>query len=175
MYIIGANPHAGLFTKDQYLAGKIPAPGTRAANSDGEGTKEFIVVKFTAGATHVNGSAVTINGDSVAALTTVPSGSAGGARVGILTFASATATQTVAGTAFAWAQIYGKALARAGTVSAVTALGIAADGALGNAQVAGTAKAYLQGVTAITTQAAAGLLPVLLQYPMIVSNFAPNS
>lgn len=167
MYIIGANPYAGVFTEDQFLSGKIPSPGTRAAITTSEGTKEFIVVKFNASATHISGSLITIDGDNVATLGTAggPALTVGG-RAGVLVFASATATQTVSGTAFAWAQVYGKSKVRAATISSAigTLLQLGADG-VAVVGAAGSASAQLDGITTMASQAAAGLLSVLLQYP----------
>ncbi len=71
------------------------------------------------------------------------------ARVGILTFSSATATQTMAGTAFGWAQIYGTALAWCSASISVAGqqLGIGASGQL-IPQAVASASAMLLGVTA---------------------------
>lgn len=171
MYVIGANPYAGLFDETEYRRGKIPSPGTRAAVTAPDGsTKEFIVVKFNAGATHINGQVITISGDNVAVLGTAGPSPLLGGRVGVLAIASATATQTAAGTAYAWAQIYGKALAL--TTASVTAvnlqLNMAADGML-TQMAAVSASSAVQGITSVATQAASGLLPVLLQYPRFAS------
>lgn len=167
MYSIGAQLYR-VFTKDEYRRGSIPSPGTVASSvgSDG-GSREYISVKLSGGQTLTNGLAFTINGDGVAALGTVAQSLLTGARIGILQLAATAidATATAVGTSFAWCQIYGKTFGAVGTVpTAGSALTLDANGKLLVA-VAGSASAVADGITAIATQAAAGLLPVLLQYP----------
>lgn len=171
MYIIGATTHGGLFTKAQQRQGKCPNPGTRAATIAPDGsTREFISIKLSA-ATWLNGTAVIIDGGAApgSPVTTVsgnPAPTQGG-RVGILCFASATATQTMAGTAFGWAQIYGEALAfvSASVSTPGLALGAGASGQL-IAFATTSASAVLDGITLATaTAAAGGLTKVMLQYP----------
>ena len=160
------------FTADEFAKGKIPIPGTRRQSSDSEGDKEYIVVKFTAGATHINGSAILIDGDAVATL-----GTAGGSaltvtgRAGVLQIAEATtdATSTIAATCFAWAQIYGKARVRWGATNSGSILGnllqFGADGVV-VAGAAGSASAQLNGIQSMTASiSGAGLFPALLTYP----------
>lgn len=160
------------YTADEWVKGKIPSPGTRRTSSDSEGDKEFVVVKFTASATHINGSLITIDGDAVATLGTAggPALAVGG-RAGVLAIASATttSTQTVVGTSYAWAQIYGKGRIRFGATSSGSILGnmlqLGADGVVA-VGAAGSASAQLNGVQCMTASvAAAGLFPALLTYP----------
>lgn len=167
MKSIGAQLYR-VFTKNEYLRGSIPAPGTVASSvgPDG-GSREYISVKLAGGQTLTNGLAFTIDGNGSAVLGTAAQSLLTGARIGILQLAvkAIDATATAVGTSFAWCQIYGKTFGAAVTVStAGSALTLGADGKL-TAAVAGSASAVADGITAITTQAAAGLLPVLLQYP----------
>jgi hypothetical protein len=163
---IGMNPYQGLYTVAQFLQGKIPTPGGCGQVTEAGITKEYISVKLGA-ATWINGMAVTIDGDGAATLGTAQPSLLFGGRVGILVLASATATLTAAATAYAWAQIYGKALAL--TTASVTSVGgvltMGADGRLIGVIAAQSASSQLDGITALATQAASGLLSVLLQYP----------
>jgi hypothetical protein len=161
------------FTKLEAQRGKIPVAGTRRSRVGADGsTKDYIVVKFNATATQINGSMITIDGDAVATLGTAggPALTVGG-RAGILAIASATTTntQTVSGTNFAWAQIYGKTWVRWGATNSGSILGnmlqFGADG-VAVAGAAGSASAQLNGVQSMTASIqAAGLFPVLLTYP----------
>src|SRR5690606_37293639 len=106
----------------------------------------------------INGTVVKIDasggGGASAAFVTAPSSLQNG-RLGVLVFASATLTQTMAGTAFGFAQVYGEAQARVqGTMSvpgvamilaSVAGQLIAATGQLG------TGQADVKGITAIGT------------------------
>jgi hypothetical protein len=172
---IGANIYNNsLFTEAEMLRGKIPAPGTRQKVNVGGQTKEFVTVKLPA-ATYVNGTVITIpfdpSGISATASVPVKTEPTGG-RLGILVIASATATITAAGTAYAWAQIFGPCLARC-SATGVSSVGmnLCPGGALGSLhlQVVGTASQHLQGITAIATSAGAVLLlNVMLNYPVFV-------
>jgi hypothetical protein len=175
MFIIGANPYQGLFTKTQYLRGKGARPGTRASvvGSNGE-TKEFVAIKLSA-ATWVNGIAVIVDGPgavgtAVATASGLPA-AAINARLGILVFGSATATQTMAGTAFGWAQIYGTVLAwlSASVTVAGQQLAVGASGQLIPAVVQVSASGQVMGITAIATISASTptnqMAAVFLTYP----------
>ena len=174
MYHIGANIYnRSIFTKTEMLRGKIPSAGTRhAVNINGQ-TKEFVSVKLGA-ATWVNGSVITIptdvTGTSATASVPVKTEPVGG-RLGILVIASATATVTMSSTAFAWAQIFGQCMARASSTG-VDSVGmlLCPGGALGSLhlQVVGPASQHLNGITAVATGAAVGLLSVMLNYPAFV-------
>jgi hypothetical protein len=175
MFIIGANPYGGLFTKSQFLKGKGCAPGTRASvTSDTDGsTKEFVAIKLSA-ATWINGTAIIIDGAAApGSVVTTVSGNPAAAqqtRVGILVFASATATQTMAGTAFGWAQIYGecKAFVSASVSTPGTQLGAGAAGHLIVAVAQVSASGQLQGITYATATgpgAPPALGKVFLNYP----------
>lgn len=164
------------FTADDFNKGKIPIPGTRRTSVDSEGEKEFVVVKFTATTTFINGTMITIDGDAVGTVGTVggPALAVGG-RAGIVAIASATttATLTVSGTGYVWAQIYGKARVRIGATNSGSILGnllqFGTDG-VALAGAAGSASAQLDGVQSMTASfAAAGLFPALLTYPKFQS------
>lgn len=176
MFVVGMNPYEGLYTKAQRNQGKGAAPGTRASIVAPSGeTKEFVAVKLSA-ATWINGIAVILDGLSasgvgapVATASAQPSPLIN-ARVGIVVFASASATSTQAGTAFGWAQIYGQVLAMCSVGPSAPGLqmGIGASGQLIQ-QVAASASSALQGITSVatasTTTGTAGLLTVMLTYP----------
>jgi hypothetical protein len=174
MYIIGANPYGGLYTKQQFQRGKGAKPGTRASvvGADGQ-TKEFVAIKLSA-ATWLNGTAIIIDGTGApGSVVSTVSGNPAAAiqsRVGILCFASAVATQTMAGTAFGWAQIYGEALAfvSASVSTPGLQLGAGAAGHLIAAVVQVSASGQLQGITYATASgpgAPPALGKVFLQYP----------
>lgn len=177
MYIIGANPYQGLYTKAQFKQGKIATPGTRASvvGSDGQ-TKEFVSVKLSA-ATWVNGIAVIVDGLSASGVGAAVATASGlpvntlNARLGVLVFGSATATQTMAGTAFGWAQIYGTVLAWcSGSVSAPgIQLAVGANGQLIPAVAQVSASNQVVGITAIATISSStptnSMIAVMLTYP----------
>jgi hypothetical protein len=174
MYIIGANPYGGLFTKAQFKQGKGANVGTRASVVGADGsTKEFVAIKLGA-ATWINGTAVIIDGNAapgsaVATASGAPAASIA-ARLGILVFASATATQTMAGTAFGWAQIYGEcfALVSASVSTPGIQLAIGAAGNLIAAVAQASASAATWGIvlaTATGLGAVPALSKVFLTYP----------
>lgn len=173
MFIIGMRPYAGLFTKQQFQRGAIPNPGTRGSVTDPNtgATKEFISVKLGA-ATWLNGIAVILDGGAApgSAVTTASGAPASSRqdRLGILAFASATATQTMAGTAYGWAQIYGEVAAyvSASVSSPGIQLAIGASGQLIAAVAQTSASAQTLGISLATaTAAAGGLSKVFLTYP----------
>ncbi len=176
MYIIGANPYQGLFTKEQFLRGKGHKPGTRASIVAPSGeTKEFVAVKLSA-ATWISGKAVIVDGltatpgAAIATASGLPA-AAIQSRLGILCFGSATATQTMAGTAFGWAQIYGSVLAwiSASVSGAGIQLAVGANGDLIPAVAQVSASGQVIGITAITTISSStptrSLVAVMLTYP----------
>ena len=172
MYLVGMNPYGGLWTKTQFQRGKGAKVGTRGSivGSDGQ-TKEFVAVKLSA-ATWINGTAIIIDGGAApGSVVTTASGlpaAAQHARIGILCFASASATQTMAGTAFGWAQIYGEAKAYVSASVSTPGLQLApgASGQLIAAVAQVSASAQVTGITLATaTAAAGGLTKVFLQYP----------
>ena len=174
MYNIAVNASQGLYTKTQFKRGDIPTPGTTGIVADAAGggiTKEFVSIKFTSGATRINGQLVTIDADGVATLGTVAEGAlvVSGKRAGILTYnASAVATQTMAGTHFGWAQIYGKGKALVtGTATASSAAMVepAANGAVDDG-VVGSASLNLFGLNwAVASTFPPGLADVFINYP----------
>jgi hypothetical protein len=182
MFVIGMNPYGGLVTKADYLRGKGMRPGSRGAVTVNGDTKEFVAVKLAAG-TWVNGTVIRIapsGGDNVsAAPSTAPSSLLNG-RLGVLVFAaSATSTQTLAGTAFGWVQVYGEANARVQVVT-VSIPGVA----MILASVPGTlrptaaglasAQADIEGITAISTGGTDGVFTVFLNYPRLTGPFDLN-
>ena len=176
MYVIGMNPFQGLYTEAERQQGKGATPGTRASivGPNGE-SKEFVAVKLGA-ATWINGVAVIIDGvgtggvgSAVATASGLPAATMH-QRLGILVFSSATATQTMAGTAFGWAQIYGQALAwvSASVTLPGQQLAIGASGQLIAAVAQVSDSNQTNGIVAITTQTAsttANLQNVFLMYP----------
>lgn len=182
MLSIGMQPGVGVFTKTQMKRGLIPAQGHKgevgtssSATTGGNDVKEYVVVKLPA-ATYISGSAVVIDGEGAATLgTTAPDNLVGG-RIGILvlkdpatttTVASATVTASV--TSFAWAQIYGKALAYTSTsVTPGVALGIADNGTL-KAMTSTSVSAGVLGIHAVATGGVANLASVFLHYPQFSS------
>jgi hypothetical protein len=168
MFAIGMNL-SGIFTKADMKRGKIAGPGRVFSDVDPSTglSREFISVQLAGGQTLLNGMAFTIDANGVATLGTTGPSLLFGGRVGILRFASATSTATTVGTSFAWAQIYGKGLAL--VTASVTAVGgylnMGADGRMIGVIAAASASSMCDGITAAATQAASGLLAVLLQYP----------
>ncbi len=168
-YAIGAELNQ-VFGKTDYKRGKIATPGTIVSTVGSDGaTREYISVQLAGGQTLTNGLAFTIDGSGVATLGTANPSLLFGGRIGILQTASTAvqATVTTSGTSFAWCQIYGKAIA---AVSAsVTAIGgyltMGTNGTLVGVIAANSASSVADGITAMATQAASGLLAVLLQYP----------
>lgn len=158
-----------IYTKTEMLQGKIPRPGVVGSSQDRTTgiSNEYISVQLAGGQTLLNGMAFTIDVNGVATLGTTGPSLLFGGRAGILTFATATATLTTVGTSFAWCQIYGKGLALVtASVTALNgALNMGADGRLIGVIAAASASSMLDGITAAATQAASGLLTVLLQYP----------
>lgn len=172
MFIVGVNPFQGLYTKADRLQGKGCTPGQRASVVGANGqTNEFVAVKLAA-ATWLNGTAVIIDGAAApgSAVTTASGLPAASqiARLGILCFASVTATQTLVGTGFGWAQIYGEALAfvSASVSTPGLQLAIGASGQLIAALAQVSASAAVVGISLATaTAAAGGLTKVFLTYP----------
>ncbi len=177
MYVVGMNPYQGLYTKAERNQGKGATPGTRASIVAPTGeTKEFVAVKLSA-ATWISGIAIIVDGLSasgVGAAAATASGSpaaAINARLGILVFGSATATQTMAGTAFGWAQIYGSvrawvsaSVSNVGNQLAIGASGqliLAVSTASDSAQTIGISWAQATNTASSTT----GLYTVMLMYP----------
>lgn len=168
MFAVGMNLST-IFTKKDMLRGKIARPGVVMSDQDPTTgiSREFISVQLAGGQTLLNGFAFTITAAGVATLGTTGPSLLFGGRVGILKFATATATLTTVGTSYAWCQIYGPG--KAWVTASVTAIGgylnVGADGALIGVIAAASASSMVDGITAAATQAASGLLSVLLQYP----------
>lgn len=176
-YVIGANPYSGRLVETvDYLRGKGFKPGTRAVltnQSTGE-SREFVSVKMAAG-TWVNGIAILPDGlaaGGVGSAATTADGNpakAINARLGILVFASATATHTTSTTCYGWAQIYGECKAwTSADISVVgNQLAIGSHGQLIAATNQTSASAQTNGITAIGTSSntTSSMLSVFLNYP----------
>lgn len=175
MFAIGTQLNRGaVVTKADMLRGIIPGQGNVFSSADQYGSKEYVVVKLAGGVTYLNGQAVVLDGATGVAVvgTTNPAlGIAG--RVGILTFASATATSTAVGTCFGWVQIYGRANAL--TSASITApgqmLSFGVDGRLIAVVAGASASAMVNSIISIgtATAALAVMLPVMLAYPRLHS------
>lgn len=175
MFAIGAQLNRGaVVTKDEMKKGKIPGEGNVFMTADQYGSKEYVVVKLAGSITYLNGQAITIDtptGVAVVGTTNPALGLMG--RVGILTFASATATSTAVGTCFAWAQIYGRAnaLTSASITTPGQMMSFGVDGRLIAVIAANSASAMIGGISSIgtATAALAVMLPVMLAYPRLHS------
>lgn len=178
-FVIGANPYSGRLVETvDYQRGKGFKPGTRAVLNDpatGE-SKEFVAVKLNA-ATWINGVAVILDGLSTSGVGSAVATASGlpaatiNARLGILTFSSATATHTTSTTAYGWAQIYGtsQAWVSASVTIPGQQLAIGASGQLIAAVAQVSASGQVNGMTCIGTQTAsttANLRGVFLNYPV---------
>lgn len=172
--IIGFDAYEGLFTTDQFNSGKGRSPGTRVNVQKGSSSKEFIAVKLASG-NWSNGCLVQINSAGVTGSATTVSAGAGvadvGQALGILTFSSSSAIQTMAGTAYGYALVYGegKAQVASSTVPGMAlALGASA-GVLGPYVVDATASAQVVGINLGTTSASTqAFVPVFVNYPRFV-------
>lgn len=168
---IGCNPFGGIYSEADAKRGKIASAGTRASTNVNGDTREYVAVKLASG-TIVNGTLLTLDSTGAAGIAVTASGNPAplyNSRVGVLCFASATATQTIAATGVAWAQVWGvaKALVSA-TASAVgLALAAKANGHLAQLSVGLSASAMLEGISCLTTQSgtAVTLIAVMLNYP----------
>jgi hypothetical protein len=172
MWAIGTTPGAGFYTKTEMKRGKIASPGSRnAVGSGGTGdVKEYVSVKIAAG-TYISGMVVVIDGDGVATTGTTPPDNLVGGRLGVLCLKDtavttvAAATLTAVGTCFAWAQIYGKALAQTSvSVTPNQALTLGTNGTL-QVIASNSASAAVIGIQAVLTGGVAQLASVFLNYP----------
>lgn len=178
MYLVGMKPYGGLVDKATWKKGKggVAAPGTRHVTMQNGESREFVAVKLNA-ATWINGTAVILDGLSasgVGAAVATASGlpaAAINARVGLLVFASATATNTLSATGYGWVQIYGQSMAwvSASVTIPGNQLAIGASGQLIAAVAQTSASAGMNGITSIGTNTAsttaAIMLAVFLNYP----------
>lgn len=171
---IGFDAYEGLFTTAQFESGKGRPPGSVVKVRKGGDDKEFVAVKLAAG-TWSNGCLVQLNsGVAVGNATTVSAG-AGladvGTRLGILTFSSVSALQTMAGTAYGYAQVFGKAKAQ---VASSTVVGMAltlgaSAGVLGPLTVQATASAMVAGINLMdTTASTQAFVSVFVNYPKFI-------
>jgi hypothetical protein len=172
--VIGFDAYEGLFTKAQFQAGKGRTPGSIVRVQRGSTTKEFVAVKLASG-NWSNGCLVQINSAGVTGTATTVSAGAGvadvGHALGVLTFSSSSAIQTMAGTAYGYAQIFGegKAQVASSTVPGMAlALGASA-GVLGPFVVDATASAQVVGINLGTTSASTqAFVPIFLNYPKFI-------
>ncbi len=140
-----------------------------------------MAVKLAA-ATWINGTVVQIDTASgaafAAAVGSAPS-SLSNSRLGVLAFASASATQTVNGTVIGFAQVYGQAPARV-QVATMSVPGIAMilaslPGQLRPAAAGlASAQADIEGITAVGTGSVNGLYNVFLNFPRLTGPFDLN-
>lgn len=172
--IIGFDAYEGLFTKAQFQAGKGRTPGSRITVKKGGTSKEYVAVKLASG-TWSNGCLVQLNSAGVTGTATTVSAGAGvadhGQPLGILTFSSSSALQTMAGTAFGYAQVFGegKAQVASSTVPGMALSLGASAGVLGPFAVDATASSHVLGINLGTTSASTqAFVPVFLNYPKFV-------
>jgi hypothetical protein len=172
---IGVDVYLGLFTKAEWQTGKGRKPGSVVkVQKDGQ-SKEFFAVRLASG-NWKNGCLVQLNSAGVVGTATTvslgPGVAAIGQSVGVLVFGTSSAIQTMAGTAFGYAQIFGECNAQvmSATVPGM-ALGIgqASAGVLGEQVVESTASVMIAGINLGTTSASAqGFVPVFLNYPRFI-------
>jgi hypothetical protein len=175
MSAIGFDAYEGLFTKAQYQAGKGRTPGSTVRVQKGGQSKEFYAVRLASG-NWKNGCLVQLNSAGIVGTATTvslgPGVAAIGQSLGVLCFGTASAIQTMAGTAFGYAQIFGEVNAQvmSATVPGM-ALGIgqASAGVLGEQVVEATASVMVAGINLGSTSASAqGFVPVFLNYPRFI-------
>jgi hypothetical protein len=169
--IIGFDAYEGLFTKAQFNTGKGRTPGSVVSVQKDRDSKVFVAVKLAAG-NWKNGCLVQLNSVGVVGTATTVSAGAGvadvGQSLGILTFSSVSAIQTMAGTAFGYAQVYGAGNAN---VASSTVIGMALDlgasaGVLGPFVVDATASSHVVGINlGATTASTQAFVPVFINYP----------
>jgi hypothetical protein len=172
--IIGFDAYEGLFTKAQFQAGKGRTPGSIVKVKKGGVSKEYVAVKLASG-NWSNGCLVQLNSAGVTGTATTVSAGAGvadvGQALGILTFSSSSAIQTMAGTAYGYAQIFGEGKAQVGSATVpgmALALGVSA-GVLGPWVVDSTASAQVVGINLGTTSASVqAFVPIFINYPKFI-------
>ena len=175
MSIIGFDAYEGLFTKAQYQAGKGRTPGSRVKVQKSGQTKEFLAVRLASG-NWKNGCLMQLNSAGIVGTASTVSNGAGvadvGQSLGILVFGTASAIQTMAGTAFGYVQIYGECNAQVASATVVgMALGVgdASAGVLGEQVVEATASCQVLGINlGSTTASAQNFVPVFLNYPKFI-------
>lgn len=175
MSAIGFDAYQGLFTKTQYLAGKGRPPGSRVMVQNNGQSKEFFAVKLASG-NWKNGCLVQLNSAGVTGTATTVSNGPGladvGQSLGILVFGSSSAIQTMAGTAFGYAQVFGEAnaqVASATVVGAALGIGDASAGVLGPQAIEATASVMVVGINlGATTASTQNFVPVFLNYPRFI-------
>jgi hypothetical protein len=174
--IIGFDAYEGLFTKAQFNQGKGRTPGSVVSVRKGGDSKEFVAVKLASG-TWSNGCLVRVDSAGVVgtATTVGATASAGGVahlgqRLGLLVFSTVSALQTMAGTAFGYAQVFGQAGAQ--VVSATVAgmaLGIGGSaGILSGQVVQASATGAVAGIQVVATASTQAFSTVFLNYPKFV-------
>lgn len=174
---IGLDVYQGLFTKAEFNGGRGRTPGSIVNIRTRGDSKIFVAVKLASG-NWKNGCLVQLDSAGVTGTATTVSAGAGlndiGRRLGVLIFSTNTSTtviQTMAGTAFGYAQIYGLGVGQVLTASAVgQALTLGASaGQLGSYAAQATASAMIVGINlAATTASVVGIVQVMLNYPHFV-------
>lgn len=174
--VIGFDAYEGLFTKAQYQAGKGRTPGSVVSVKKGSDAKEFVAVKLASG-NWSNGCLVRIDSAGVVgtATTVGTTASAGGVanigqRLGLLVFGTVSAIQTMAGTAFGYAQVFGQCGAQ--VVSATVAgmaLGIGGSaGILSGQVVQASATGAIGGIQCVASASTQAYSTVFLNYPEFI-------
>lgn len=170
--IIGFDAYQGLFTKAQFNAGKGRTPGSVVTVRKDSDHKEFVAVKLASG-TWSNGCLVNIDSGTgtIGTATTVGATAAAvavlGQRLGLLVFGTVSALQTMAGTAFGYAQVFGKAGAQvvSATVPGIT-LGIAGSaGVLSGQVIQASGTQMIVGINAVASASTQAFSTVFLNYP----------
>lgn len=170
--IIGFDAYNGLFTKAQFNQGAGRTPGSVVSVRKGGDNKEFVAVKLAAG-TWSNGCLVNIDSGTgtIGTATTVGTTAAAitvlGQRLGLLVFSSVSALQTMAGTAFGYAQVFGKAGAQLVSATAAgMAVGIAGSaGVLSGQVVQASGTQMIVGINVVATASTQAFSTVFLNYP----------
>lgn len=174
--IIGFDAYEGLFTKAQRQAGKGRTPGSVVSVRKSGDSKEFVAVQLASG-NWSNGCLVRIDSAGVLGVATTvgATASAGGVgalgqRLGLLVFGTVSAIQTMAGTAFGYAQVFGQAGAQ--VVSATVAgmaLGIGGSAGILSGQVAqASATGAVGGIQVVATASTQAFSTVFLNYPEFI-------
>lgn len=169
---IGFDAYEGLFTTAQFESGKGRPPGSVVKVRKGGDDKEFVAVKLAAG-TWSNGCLVNIDSGTgtIGTATTVGATAAAiavlGQRLGLLVFSSVSALQTMAGTAYGYAQVFGQAGAQVVSATAAgMALGIAGSaGVLSGQVVQASGTQMIVGLNVIASASTQAFSAVFVNYP----------
>lgn len=170
--VIGFDAYQGLFTEAQFQAGSGRAPGSVVRVRVGGDDKEFVAVKLASG-NWSNGCLVAVDSAGVVGTaTTVNTTASGlvGQRLGLLVFSSVSAIQTMAATAYGYAQVFGQAGAQvvSATIAGMT-LGIGGSaGVLSGQVIQATATQMIVGINAVASASTQAFSTVFLNYPRYI-------